>query len=369
LTTATHDRERLKRILDLSDRLGTLRRRVREGGPGLSPRDLTQEIRSIAGSVVSIGLPGTLGRLEKEFHLGPQEVMVLLILLNRRIEPGDSSLAGREILATLFPSTFGILSGASLLSAEAPLRTSGSIEETEEDDDLLECRFGLSDRIFRSIEEDVNPRVRGTRAPRPYRNHFEHLADLARLTSLMLRRSMARFDTDPYGNRIFEEQETPGYLDRRAYSALRRVRERVDATPEAEKFPLLALSKRLRLSEDEQMILVVLLVQECYFGNPGLEAVECLKMVSRTPEQLLRKRDLISSRGRLRTNGLVELEDPVDEKEVTAELVLPNWVSALLLGEGDGGVRGPIGPDTRIEFHQYLKRLEDSDRFFRDLEG
>lgn len=334
----------------------------------LSPRDLSQEIRSIAGSVVSIGLPGTLGRLQEEHKLSPQEVMVLLILLNRRIEPGDSALPGREILSTLFPSTYGILSGVALLAPEAPLRASGAMELTEDDDDLLESRFGLSDPVFRSIEDDVSPRSSSLRRARPYRNHFEHLADYARLTSLLLRRSLARFDADAWGHRFFDESESPGHLDRRANALYRRLRERVEHTPEAEHFPLVSLAKKLRLTEDEQLILVVLLVQECYYGNPGLEAVECLKMVSRTPEQLLRKRKLLSPKGRLRKHQLVELEDPVDEKETTAELTLPVWVSALLLGDTEGGVHGPIGPDTRIEFHQYLKGLDDSDQFFRDLE-
>lgn len=369
MSPTTQDRERLKRILDLSDRLGSLRRQVRDGGQGLSPRDMIQEIRSIAGSVVSVGLPGSLGKLQKEHRLSPQEVMILLILLNRRIEPGDSSLSGREILATIFPSTFGILSGASLLAADSPLRDSGAVEPTEEDEDVLEARFGLTDRVFRSIEQDVNPRSSALRDVRPYRNHFDHLADLARLTSLMLRRALARFDADPYGNRLFDDAETPGTLDRRVAAFSRRVRERLARTPDAERFPLVALAKKARLSEDEQLILVALLVQECYFGNPGLEAVECLKMVSRTPEQLLRKRSLLSPKARLRQSGLVELEDPVDEKDVTAELVLPNWVGALLLGRENDGTPGPIGADTRIEFHQYLKSLDDSDRFFRDLEG
>lgn len=369
LTTTTHDRERLKRILDLSDRLGHLRRKVRDGAPELTSKDLNQEIRSIAGTVVSIGLPGTLGRLEQEHRFGPQDVMVLLVLLNRRIEPGDSSLTGREILATLFPSTFGILAGASLLAPDAALRTSGAVEAVEEEDDLLETRFGLSDSVFRAVEMDVNPRAASARIVRPYRNHFEHLAELARLSSLLLRRSLARFDMDPYGARLFDEQESPAQLDRRVRALSRRIRERLASTPDAERFPLVALTTKLDLAEDEQLVLIALLVQECYYGNPGLEAVEVLKMISGTPEQLLRKRSILSPEGRLLKNGLVEIDNPPDEKDVTADLFLPDWVSNLLLGETKDGAPGPIGTDTRIEFHQYLKDLTDSDRFFRDLQG
>ena len=63
MTLQVRDREKLKKILDLSDRLGELRQRVREDGTSIKPADLGEEVRSIAGSVVTIGLPGALGIL------------------------------------------------------------------------------------------------------------------------------------------------------------------------------------------------------------------------------------------------------------------------------------------------------------------
>ena len=369
MALALNDRDRLKRILDLSDRLGTLRRRVKEGAAPLTAKEQTDEIRSIAGTVVSIGLPGVLGRLERDQKLSPQEVMVLLLLLNRRLEPGDGTLSGREILSTLFPSTYGILSGSSILAPGAPLRACAAMDAVQEEEDSLQSQYSLSDPLFRAVERDVIPGSAGSWTPRSYANHYEYLADLARLTSLLLRRANARFDADPFGNRLFDEPESVSLLDRRCAAFAHRVGERLERTPNRASFPLETLAARLKLDEDEQLILVALLVQECYYGNPGLEAVECVKMVSRTPEQLLRKRRLVSVQGTLRRAGLVELEDPVDEKEITAELSLPRWVSALLLGETESGVREPIGPDTRIEFHEYLEELEDSERFYRDLGG
>ncbi|MHC4471035.1 MAG: hypothetical protein ACYTDY_17540 [Planctomycetota bacterium] len=370
MSKITQERERLKRILELSDRLGTLRRKVTEGGTTVSRKDLTEELRSIAGSVVSIGLPGALGRLAEEQRLGPHEVMALLLLLHRRLEPGPSGLTGREILSTLFPSAFGILSGITHLAVGAPLRTSGALVTTGPIvDDCLEATFELSDRLFRAVERDVNPRANldVEAGPSPYGSHWEHLADLGRLSSLLLRRSHGVFDVDPYGTQVYEAQEPTSLLDRRALAISERIRQRLARTPGAERYPIVRLAKRMKLSEDEQLVLATLLFQQCYYGSPGLEAVELLRMVSHTPEDLLKKNRLLASDGHLRREGLVEVEDPLEEKELSAELSLPRWVASFLLGEDPARSR-PIGPDTRLEFHEYLKGLGDSDQFFRDLD-
>jgi hypothetical protein len=371
LTHAIRDRERLKRILDLSDRLGVLRRRLGDDGEMLSLRDLRNEIRSIAGSLVSIGVPGSLGELEKTHHLGPHPILVLLLLLNRRLDPGDGTLSGREILSTVFPSAYGVLSGVTVLAADSPLRTSGAVDLVLEGDSILGSRFRLSDALFDAVVSEVVPRLPAASPTdvRPYRNHFEHLADLARLTSLLLRRANASFDADPYGNRIFDERESAEHLHRISIRFADRIRARLELTERAAEFPAVQLVSRLGLSADEVLLLVVLLVQECYYGSPGLEAVECLKMLSRNPEDLLEKRCLLRPDGALRRHGLIELEDAIDDKELTADLTLPRWVSLLLLGLAGETGREPIGPDTRIEFHEYLKDLEDSERFYRDLEN
>jgi len=194
------------------------------------------------------------------------------------------------------------------------------------------------------------------------------MADLARLTNLLLRRSNAIFEVDPFGNRAFDDPEEPGLIDARARRLSARVRRRLTLTAEANRFPLVMLAQRLKLSEDEQIILVSLLVQECFYGNPGLEAVDCVKMVSVNAEDLLRNRTLMDTTSNLVREGLVELSDSVDERELSAEATLPRWVVSLLLDEEHRTGRRPIGADTRLEFHEYLKRLGDSDEFFRDLD-
>ncbi|MCU0724912.1 MAG: hypothetical protein MUE73_03855 [Planctomycetes bacterium] len=369
MSLTIQDRERLKRILDLSDRLGRLRRRLKDAEHLPTATELREEVRSIAGSVVSIGLPGVLGRLADDRHLSPQEVMVLLILLNRRIEGGGNPLTGREILTLLFPSAYGILSGAALLAAGAPLRVCGAVTAVEPDaDDVLESRYRLGDELFRAIERDARPRPDGERRPAPYRGHFEYLAELGRLTTLLFRRANAAFEVDPFGHHAFEETESAAQLDRRAGYLADRVRTRLAATERGESFPLVALARRLHLAEDEQLILVALLVQECLYGNPGIESVDLVRMVARSEEDVLRKRALLEPGGRLRREGLVEVPVSPDDGGGPPEVVLPRWVVSTLLGERERvGSDAAFDPDARLEFHEYLKGLDDSDRFFRDL--
>ena len=228
MTLAMKEREKLRRILDLSDRLGELRRRVREDGSSIPTTDLGEEVRNIAGSVVTIGLPGALGALAEEHRFAPQETLILLLLLNRRIEAGESTLTGREVLSTLFPSSYGMLSGAALLRPEAALRTSGAIVICPTGaPDLLEASFAVSDELFRSVERDARPQSDIADEGRPYGNFQEHLADLARLSGLLLQRASAVFDIDPYPIRLFESTVSPTRVDRQAAAMRSSIAERL----------------------------------------------------------------------------------------------------------------------------------------------
>ena len=363
-----HNRERLRRILDLSDRLERVRRQMRERVTDTASAELAGEVREIAGSLVTSGMPGALGRLAADHRLGPHEQMVLLLLLHKRIESSDGALSGRELLSTVFPSSYGILSGAALLEEGAGLRESHAIQvvgPTREEP--LDTYFCVADPLFRDVERETRPLVDRPNDPAPYRSHWEHLADLGKLTALLLRRANAIFEIDPFGGRAFPDTEPAERLSRRIDSLTASIRVRVERTRGAPRFPLMRLSRNLKLSEAEQIIIVGLLVQECYYGSPGLEAVDCVKMVSESHEELLRNRSLLAPDGRLRGAGLIDIEEPVDDRELTGEVLLARWAASGILGEKEQAGSTPIGPDTRLEFHEYLKGLGDSDQFFRDL--
>ena len=52
-------------------------------------------------------------------------------------------------------------------------------------------------------------------------------------------------------------------------------------------------------------------------------------------------------------------------KDLTADASLPNKIVDAMLGSR--GAR--IGPDERLNFHEYLKQLDSSESFFSDLHG
>ena len=58
--------------------------------------------------------------------------------------------------------------------------------------------------------------------------------------------------------------------------------------------------------------------------------------------------------------------DRVDSSRGTAEVYLPNWVTDRILGQD---AKQKIDADTKLDFHEYLKDLGSSDRFFDDLES
>ena len=64
---------------------------------------------------------------------------------------------------------------------------------------------------------------------------------------------------------------------------------------------------------------------------------------------------------------LVEVRDLGDGPDLANGVVISPWVVSGLLGESEERDTTPIGPDTRLEFHEYLRDLDDSDRFFNDL--
>jgi hypothetical protein len=56
----------------------------------------------------------------------------------------------------------------------------------------------------------------------------------------------------------------------------------------------------------------------------------------------------------------------VHDKELTAEVYLPNWVIDRMLGASRAEL---IDADTRRDFHDYLNRLDSSEDFFDELES
>jgi hypothetical protein len=369
-------RAHLERLLALGDRLGRLQRAIDDEMSGRRPegsarerlrRALEQEAED---GVLDLPLPGTLGRLERRRRFSREEVLTLLLLLSRRVQWGDDGLSGREILEVVFDSSFGILDGCEVLEEGATLRSCGAVSAVEgtESSDVLDTWFVLSERCFRAVRKDLGrgSRKRGARKVpvRPYRDHREHLMDLARLTGWYQRRAMRLFGPPPDmedGRPLLESVER--LLDR-----VREVEEYIDrrltATDEAATFPILRLARDNSFSREEMMVLAVLLFQEVYTGTSFLPVVDLVKALANNEEELIEKRALFRRDGALVRSGLVLVEDEPLDRDFSSEAMIPSWVVDELLGSS--GKPG-ITSEARRDFAAYLSRLKDSGQFFRDL--
>ena len=63
---------------------------------------------------------------------------------------------------------------------------------------------------------------------------------------------------------------------------------------------------------------------------------------------------------------IVKLEAMIEGREMTSEIYLADWAVNYLIG---GTMHdSAIGTDDRLNWHLYLKNLEDTQNFFRDME-
>jgi len=67
----------------------------------------------------------------------------------------------------------------------------------------------------------------------------------------------------------------------------------------------------------------------------------------------------------LRRHEILVVEPFVEGRDLTGEAHLADWVVNELLDLGRTGKA--IASDERLDWHLYLKRLEDSNGFYRDL--
>jgi hypothetical protein len=374
LTLGDEDRLHLERLLELGDRLNRLQRAIDDEMSGRRPEGAARERtrkgveQALEEGLLDSPLPGALGRLERKRRFSREEVLVLLLLLSRRVQWGEEGLSGREILEVVFDSSYGILDGAEMLEEGAPLRACGAVAAADgsEATDGLEQWFVLSDRVYRAVRREMRrgPARRGPRreSARPYRDHREHLMDMARLTSLYQRRAARLFGPPPEGEeRPYESFER---LQERIREAEGRIQRRLETTEASAGFPILRLGKQNGLGNDEIAALAILLFQEVYTGSSYLPVVDLVKALAVTEEELIEKRALFRKDGALPRSGLVVVEEEPLEREYSAEAYLPSWVVDEILGSS--GKPG-ITAEARRDFAAYLASLQDSRQFFHDM--
>ncbi len=379
-----HDRVLLKRLLDLADEIGDIRRSQRELALRTSEdralsRRAREKLAHVGRLLKEFEGSGPLQLLLRRYRLGKEHVLLMLELLKRRLSSDDTAIKGRELLGVLFEGSFALLEGVRLLSPESRLLAAGvvvpELQGAEGDAELLDLRYRLSDRAFRILLRAMRPR-RERRAEsstadsehKPYRNHLEHLADLRRLARLFQKRAAKLFHFD-YTDELDDDTlpESLTLLHRQIPRFQEHVKARLAATPNAAKFPLVKLQEELGLDLEHVVILVTLVFQELTQGTPYVDAADLLKLVSRTEEDLVRRRKLFGQKSLLVKHGLVELEEVVLDKELSGEVYVPNEVVDRILGPGRSGEGARIDEESKSEFKRFLSEIDDSEDFFKRL--
>ncbi|MCC6671242.1 MAG: hypothetical protein IT458_09280 [Planctomycetes bacterium] len=367
----------LRRLLDLCDDLQRIRQRITDPSLG---RDSLQRLRRqsqrkserLARTLGTYRFRGPLGQVLREFRFQPAHFQVLATLLHRHLHHEDPAVEGRLLLGTVFDNSYDVLAGAELLREGGPLRASGLVVLDEDEDpqgDVLEARFKIAEEALAAFREEASTLVPEDlrRAPgSSYASNREFLIDLRILHNLYRVRSERLFLLDRW-DRVHTRTFDPGRsLSRRITSYWERVQRRLAASPEAKEFPVVRFLRTWQLEQEELIVVIHLLFQELYEGIAHADAAALIRLISRSEEDLIRNRLLVHPKSRLVTSHILELEPFLEGRELTAEVHLNDWVVNDLFGLPSQN--RAIHPDERLDWHLYLKQLDDSDRFFRDMD-
>lgn len=378
--TQPTERSVLKKLLDHYDQLGTLRAKL--AGDDIDTAETRRLQAQTRRKIELIGkdlrqLPerSALGELNKRYKLNKHQFVFLLSLLRRRLTSDNPYLKGRELLGLVFDSSFDILRGSTFLEPTSTLLSAGLIapdaRDDEDEDELLETPFKLSDRVFRLVRNTFlsqrSIQFPGTKTRvQPYRSNLGYVLDMRRLTLLFRKRAAKIFQFDYWDDIGLGTAESVTALNQQIRRFRQRMALALKKTEKADTFPMATLQKEFSLGEPEMIILITLLFQELMEGGAFLDAVDLIKLISGSEEELIQKRQFLSKRSILVKNNLVAIEEMVHDKELTAEVYLPNWVVDRLLGKGG---RQSIDADVRLDFHDYLSNLGSSEDFFEDLDA
>jgi len=353
-----------KSILGLCDEAEELRVRSRDASEAGSVRS---EMR---GLLVKELRTGSLAEISGERRLTLDEAEVVALLLRRYVDPKSPWLTGREVIDRIADDTFSKLRSIGLLGPDGTLRQTGlvSVERPQRGIDPLDARFRLSDAAA-SLFFDAPQRStekKPPRKPQPYLSNREYVLELRALAEYCRRRAHALFgppDADGYRPSRRERKQ----IERKLRIIARRVERDLAVTEERERFPMIQFQREMALTAEETLVIVDLLFAHLFEGEPSLEVVELLQMVSRDEEDLLRRRRMFAPESSLVRKGLVVLVDPEEERDPHPRVALAPGVADRILGDDRAG--RAIAPDEKIDFHLYLKNLDSSTRFYQDLAG
>jgi hypothetical protein len=279
---------------------------------------------------------------------------------------GDLSISGTDLALAVADHSCGRLEALARLGPEARLLRGGVLipeVAPEHPADARGTSFRLSDELFRQACEIFGqPTPPATDLPDgPFRSNAEALGELRRLSLHYRRRAARIFHLDPWTGTGIEVLDNAAILVERARQESQRISKRLAATSPDAGFAALQLQREFALDENALVILATVLFQELLEGVGAVDAVDLVKLVSESEEQLLENREILRPLARA---GLLRLEGAYANKDLTADASLPTEVIAALLGDAQA-----IDSDHRLDFHAYLQQLDSSDPFFDDMDG
>ena len=378
-TTSSHG---LRDLFDLCDRIVPLREILSQARHAAARRRLGREKerlrRRLLSGVGDEGPPAIMDTLHRLGHddlladLSAIERVLLLMLFHRRITEADYPITGRDLLWLFTDSGYELLETRRILEPGRVLVRSGlvaTMADPEEDvGDPLGDLFALSSEVYAALgRRHVDPSEDDEITDPPYADNTDYLVDLDQLVKLYGVRAATLFELGIWREFHGESLEPVSAQTDRIEAMRAYIRRRLEATPDAAHFELVVFQGRHHLRPIEMIVVAALLGQEALLGNPALDCIDLLRLVSSSTRDLLRKRHLFDADAPLRRDAIIEFEDVQADKLVTGQCALANWVTEQVL---DGNFRGghAIRSEEKIEFHNYLSRLTGSDDFFEKLD-
>jgi hypothetical protein len=374
----THDKLLIKNILTKYDQLGKIRKQLSEnkGSPSTREklkRQSQKKINEINRDFREHEFQGPLASLLRKYRLNKYQLIIILALLRQRLTTTHYTLTGRELLQLLFDDSYGILRGMSFIDSSSMLVSTGIItpDLNEEEEDLLEAKYRLSDRVFSMIYNTFAPSHRRELVLKKnretsYSTNLAFLMDLRKLSLLYQKRATKVFNYDYWDEIGLGVAESVDGINRQLKLMREQIQNRLDRTDVKDRLHTWSFIREFNLSEEEMVIIISLLFQEITEGNAYLNAVDLIRLTSENEEDLVRKRRFFSPRQTLVKHKIVQLEEMVNGKELTAEVCMPNWaIEKMLTGAGDE--KSSIDTDARLDFHKYLNNIDSSDDFLDDL--
>ncbi len=370
----------VRKLLDLCDDLHRIRNRLsdpelhREARTRLR-RQSKRKSDQLTRNLAEYRFKGPLGQIMREYSFGPKDFEILAVMLHRAMRSDEGQTEGRVLLASVFETSFEVLSGMESFQDTAPLRASGLVvtEDEEEAHDVLETRFRLSDEAIEAFRHEVGgavPEDLRRRKIDGYCHNRELLVDLRILHNLYKHRSERAFHADRWDRLHHPLGASQASATKRIDTFWRRIRQRLSKTSEPTvTLPALRFMQRHGLLEAEMVVVVHLLFKELYEGNAYADAAELVKLVSRDEDDLIRNRRLMLQDSTLLGDEILLLEPVLEGRELTGEVYLSDSAVNEMFGVASGAVERTIATDERLEWHLYLKGLEDTQTFYRDLDS